>query len=269
MVSLELSVESQQEDSSQWTRIVRKGKKNNKKVSRQDETLRLPLGGPVENFRPNGTPLLSVDDIKANHAKVASKWHESECRTKLCHVIKTNAMSHTKITRAVCLGLGAFDPEDGSWVSQRRSHIQLAAFLAIVEILEEMTGLTIECFYQEPRFAQPDKDFVESLGGKVIDSPGAYDMTDESTLVFGVHLYRDIWAAALKKSLPAIFVGTGWGVWEEYPGAEKSPDFERIREMEATFDKFPFPQDDYSSFSSTCIYWKNNTVDGKLHETDT
>jgi hypothetical protein len=26
--------------------------------------------------------------------------------------------------------------------------------------------------------------------------------------------------------------------------------------MDATFDKFPFPQDDYSSFSSTCIYWK-------------
>lgn len=78
-----------------------------------------------------------------------------------------------------------------------------------------MADQPIECFYQEPRFAQPDKDFVESLGGKIVDSPGVYDMTDESTLVFGVHLYRDIWAAALKKSLPAIFVGTGWNVWEE------------------------------------------------------
>lgn len=26
--------------------------------------------------------------------------------------------------------------------------------------------------------------------------------------------------------------------------------------MDAAFDKFPFPQDDYTSFSSTCIYWK-------------
>lgn len=40
------------------------------------------------------------------------------------------------------------------------------------------------------------------------------------------------------------------------PGADKSPDFDRIREMDAAFDKFPFPQDDHSSFSSTCIYWK-------------
>lgn len=41
-----------------------------------------------------------------------------------------------------------------------------------------------------------------------------------------------------------------------YPGADKSPDFDRIREMDAAFDKLPFPQDEYSSFSSTCIYWK-------------
>lgn len=26
--------------------------------------------------------------------------------------------------------------------------------------------------------------------------------------------------------------------------------------MDATFDKFAFPQDDQTSFSSTCIYWK-------------
>lgn len=125
--------EVQQDDSSQWTRITRKSKK--KKPGRQVEVLRLPLGGPAENFRPNGKPVLSVDDIKANHSKIASKWHATECYTKLCHVVKINAAAHTGITSALCLGLGPFDPEDGSWVSQRRSHIQLAAFLAMVDIL--------------------------------------------------------------------------------------------------------------------------------------
>lgn len=74
---------------------------------------------------------------------------------------------------------------------------------------------TIECFYQEPRFSQPDKDFIATLGGKVIESPESYCIIDETTLVFGVHLYRDIWAAALEKSLPGMFVGTGWDVWDE------------------------------------------------------
>lgn len=72
----------------------------------------------------------------------------------------------------------------------------------------------IECFYQEPRFALPDKQFIERLGGKVIESPASYELVDEETLVFGVHLYRDIWAAALEKGFPAVFVGTGWDIWE-------------------------------------------------------
>lgn len=47
-------------------------------------------------------------------------------------------------------------------------------------------------------------------------------------------------------------------------GADKSSDFKRIREMDAAFDKFAFPQDEHSSFSSTCIYWRKNDVDTSL-----
>lgn len=80
----------------------------------------------------------------------------------------------------------------------------------------EVGGSTgIECFYQEPRFTPNDKGFLEGLGGKVVDSPGSYDLVDEGTLIFGVHLYCDIWAAALQHKLPAIYVGTGWDVWNE------------------------------------------------------
>lgn len=80
---------------------------------------------------------------------------------------------------------------------------------------ETESNKTIECFYQEPRFAQPDKDFIAILGGSTVESPKSYELVDQSTMVFGVHLYRDIWAAALGKSLPGMFVGTGWDVWEE------------------------------------------------------
>lgn len=86
---------------------------------------------------------------------------------------------------------------------------------AVVGYAEADTGMKIECFYQEPRFAQPDKDFILSLDGKVVESPASYELIGADTLVFGVHLYRDIWAAALEKSLPGLFVGTGWDVWDE------------------------------------------------------
>lgn len=41
--------------------------------------------------------------------------------------------------------------------------------------------------------------------------------------------------------------------------------------MDATFDKYAFPQDGHSSFSSTCIYWKRTDAiaeaDSKIDET--
>jgi hypothetical protein len=123
----------QEDDPSQWTRIVRKGK--GKKLGRKEEVLRLPVGGPPENFHPNGSPQLTVDEIKADHHKIASKWRSTKCYEQLRSTVVDKSVSHQRVTRAVCLGIGAFDPEDGSWSSQRRSHIQLAAFLAIVEAL--------------------------------------------------------------------------------------------------------------------------------------
>lgn len=79
---------------------------------------------------------------------------------------------------------------------------------------EKQNHSHIECFYQEPCFAQPDKDFIASTQrGKIVESPHSYDLVDDATLVFGVHLYRDVWADALRRSLPGMFVGTGWDVW--------------------------------------------------------
>lgn len=121
-----------EDNSAQWTRIVRKGKKPGKK---QRQPSHPPAAGPVENFQPNASPQLTVNDITTNHDKVASKWRETDCCANLSELIKKHAASHAPISRAICLGLGAFDPEDGSWVAQRRSHIQLAAFLTMVEIL--------------------------------------------------------------------------------------------------------------------------------------
>lgn len=74
---------------------------------------------------------------------------------------------------------------------------------------------SIECIYQEPTFTQPEKDFIVSLGGTVVESPDGYKFIDGSTLVFGVHLYQPVWEAALEKSLPGLFVGTSLATWEE------------------------------------------------------
>ena len=78
-----------------------------------------------------------------------------------------------------------------------------------------MAGEKVPCFFQDPIFTASDKAFIESLGHSVVDSPAGCERVDSSTLLYGVHLYRPIYALALKNGLPAVFVGTGWDVWDQ------------------------------------------------------
>lgn len=81
--------------------------------------------------------------------------------------------------------------------------------------LEKVTGNKIRCIFQEPIFTKSDTDFITSLGHEVIDAPKGADHIDEDTFFFGVHLYRAIYAGALEKHLPAIYVGTDWDTWDQ------------------------------------------------------
>lgn len=62
-------------------------------------------------------------------------------------------------------------------------------------------------------FSTSDQSFLESRGHRVVESPDGFDLIDGKTLVFGIHLYRPIYAQALK-SLPAAFVGTDFDTWD-------------------------------------------------------
>lgn len=81
---------------------------------------------------------------------------------------------------------------------------------------EEKSNAKVECVLQEPVFTASDRSFLESLGHRVVDSPKGFDMIDEDSLLFGVHLYRPIYTKALERNLPAVFVGTDLDVWDRY-----------------------------------------------------
>lgn len=48
-------------------------------------------------------------------------------------LVQDHVKSFKSINKAVCLGLGTFDPPDGSYDAKRRTYIQYLAFLAMVE----------------------------------------------------------------------------------------------------------------------------------------
>lgn len=121
----------------EWTHIGRKGKRSQKKQISQHSP---PAAGSVDNFRPNPAPTLSAADIHAEHEQVSAAWRDTAACTKLRELVRSNAVQCVGVRRAVCLGLGAFDPEDGAWVSRRRAHVQLAAFLTMVQTLEGISN---------------------------------------------------------------------------------------------------------------------------------
>ncbi|KAK5999237.1 hypothetical protein PT974_01629 [Cladobotryum mycophilum] len=161
------------------------------------------------------------------------------------------------VTRAICLGIGSFDPPDGGWEAKRKTYIQLIAFLIMVEELEKSLATKIPCIFQEPIFTEHDRTFLTNLGHQIVDSPRGCELVDKGTFFYGVHLYRPIYVMALKNTTPAIFVGTGWDVWDQVNiSSEPSDDLFNLHEIELTYNKAPFPQDTTTAFSSTSIYFR-------------
>ena len=109
---------------------------------------------------------------------------------------------------------------------------------------------------QEPRFTETDKEFCTTLDLEAVESPGAFSLVDENTLLFGIHMELDIYNQAMPK-LPGIYVGASLDEWEKVVDHDSNGQgpLSRYSEMEATYDRYTFPDLEYM-FSSTVMYWR-------------
>ncbi|KAL5082977.1 hypothetical protein Trisim1_002467 [Trichoderma cf. simile WF8] len=164
------------------------------------------------------------------------------------------------VTQAISLGIGSFDPTDGSWQLKRRAHTQLAAMLFMVRLLEEKTNSgPIKCIFQEPIFTPGDIAFLTAMGHDVVDSPVASNSVNAGTLFYGPHLYKEIYGKALKGELPSVWVGTDWVVWSKTfisPSKEEEEHLLAIKKMHETYKHVTFPEDDRDNtiFYATSLY---------------
>jgi hypothetical protein len=77
----------------------------------------------------------SPSAIKTDHLSFQNTWSSSPCCTALRTLITTHKDKLPRIKRAICLGIGTFDPDDASWEKKRRTHHQYIAFLTMIEEL--------------------------------------------------------------------------------------------------------------------------------------
>lgn len=96
-------------------------------------------------------PPLSKEIIAGQHTYIVRDYKVSSEYLRLKSIIGTFNVDTSKNTvlnggpvrKAVCLGIGSFDPENGSWHAKERAHIQLAAFLLIVEEIRKYLHLCV------------------------------------------------------------------------------------------------------------------------------
>lgn len=192
-----------------WVQVPqRKGRRTRTgPIKRAPETSQTPVPS---------TPTITLEQMKQDHDRYAKWWKSSPSHDRLQELLSKRTDTVGKVTNAVCFGVGTFDPPGGSWDQKRRAHVQLTAFLAIVEHLEgKEPERNITCFFQEPIFNSVDKAFIESLGHEVVESPKGFQLVHSSSLAFGVHLYRDVYSEVIAAHIPALFVGTGYDDWHK------------------------------------------------------
>ena len=217
-----------QDEASSWTHVQPRSRR---RKPHQPE----PLGQPENPPKPREDGLRSVDEISAEYRRTRQQFEESKSCSSLRELVRLNCSAVGAVSRAVCLGIGTFDPADGGWTAKRKAFVQLIAFLIMVEEIgmapdaaaslsiatlltapaEKRWNIQISCIFQEPILTTSDTGFIASLGHTVVETPRGCELVDEHTLLFGVHLYHPIYALALKNGLPGIFVGTGWDMWDQ------------------------------------------------------
>ncbi|CAG9993660.1 unnamed protein product [Clonostachys byssicola] len=196
----------------------------------------------------------SPEEIASEYQRIRSEFEVTKAGEELHELMTKNGPKD--VSQAVCLGIGTFDPPDGGWETKRRTFIQLIGFLLMVEALEKRDKTKVKCYFQDPVFGEADKAFIVSLGHDVVSSPEGFEKVDGNTLLSGVHLYRPIYAKALEKCLPAVFIGTDLDVWDTVTLGTMD-DLAMAKTMEETYSKKKHPQDPMSTaFTNTTIYWR-------------
>lgn len=107
------------------------------------------------------------DDLPTAYEAAQERWSKSRCQKRLLSKLQLSTPnSGWQISKAVCMALGT--------LNNQLSLQQLVLFMDMVRFLEEEGSCkSIELFAQDPRFTDTDKEFLQSLGIKVLEAPNA------------------------------------------------------------------------------------------------
>ncbi|TEY27348.1 hypothetical protein BOTCAL_1120g00020 [Botryotinia calthae] len=214
------------EDGEGWTHVVGGGKK----------TGAAETWTHAGDFVNDGVAYIerSMVEMQTDLENYRKQWESSEAAGQLKKILH----GRSAVKSVVCLGLGSLQSarSEGRW----SSYTQLAALMMIIE---ELGGMV-------------DKEFLTSLGGKVVDDPLAFDYIKEDTLVYAIHCYGPVYKTISHGPRPAVLIGTDVDNFSSLWLTKTETLKQHLDDMIKDCEMINFPQLRHD-FSDTKIYWRN------------
>ena len=177
---------------------------------------------------------LTPAEVSSQQARYSGFWESSPCCRHLDGMIREDLpLASLPLSRCICLGLG-------SVVNGRHSpRHQLAALVWLHSVLRaRCPSLSPQIIFQDPAFTPSDIAYLESLGHRVVETPAAFDMIDDTTFLFAPHLERGVYAAAVAgKKLPALSCSGDVKAFIEQMSYQSDDEHARLRDSE-TLQRF-------------------------------
>ncbi|POR35202.1 Uncharacterized protein TPAR_04632 [Tolypocladium paradoxum] len=173
------------------------------------------------------------------------------------------------IDKIIGFGLGEMTSIDGPCglieEGRGRTCMQHALVLSLARLLEQKTGVKVECHVQDPGYTRLCKEALAAKGIKVAEPETGFLLVDEATLVFSVSPNVPVRQIIADVARPAAMI---WHPVEEEEERREwrkdskgtwisphttDPDSPRLREMVKGYTMLPFPQD-WTYFGELAVY---------------
>ncbi|KFY23277.1 hypothetical protein V493_05964 [Pseudogymnoascus sp. VKM F-4281 (FW-2241)] len=143
----------------------------------------------------------TLEEITTKYESLKEKWEESDACKELIKLVQPYE-GKSQIKNVVVMGLGSFQTQFGDF--SRNTLMQLAALDTIRKTLAIWDMPVIA---QDPAFSPLDKEFLQSLGCEVLESPEGFDLINGDSLVYAIHCYPIVYDEVGKKGPPAVLIG--------------------------------------------------------------
>lgn len=177
---------------------------------------------------------------------------------------------------------GAKHPEVSNWQKLSKATNPLS-LLQTSGAQHEANGEVLQIYAQEPVYNSFDKAFLKYMGIKIVETPEAFDMIDEQTMVFAPHFGVNAWPVPMRRGEAGLTIGNNvessldsvaprqeiieyfreWlGEFAEVKKEDKIPDVNIRHHLEDFLKqhvmiKWPNTEERYhSAFNNLAFYWK-------------